>query len=130
MTANEFRKLALGFPGATEAEHMNHPDFRAGGKIFATLDYPDKNSGMVKLTPSQQSSFIRKPPEAFQPCSGVWGQRGATHVHLPSATRRVLRAALDAAWKNVTLDSSKEVGSARVAANRKIHAGASSRRRS
>lgn len=33
MTANDFRRLALGFPDATEAGHMGHPDFRVGGKI-------------------------------------------------------------------------------------------------
>ena len=49
MTANEFRRLALDLPEAVEAEHMNHPDFRVRGKIFATLAYPDKSFGMVKL---------------------------------------------------------------------------------
>jgi hypothetical protein len=102
MTANEFRKLALASPGAIEAQHMNHPDFRIAGKIFATRGYPDKNSGMVRLTPAQQRSFIKKAPQVFRPCNGVWGERGATNVHLPSATKTVLRPALNAAWKNVT----------------------------
>jgi len=35
MTANDFRKLALSLPQATEQSHMDHPDFRVGGKIFA-----------------------------------------------------------------------------------------------
>ena len=50
MTPNEFRELALGFPKAVESAHMHHPDFRVGGKIFATLGYPDQNSAMVKLS--------------------------------------------------------------------------------
>jgi hypothetical protein len=41
MTVDEFRSLALGFPGTVESAHMNHPDFRAGGRIFATLG-PDE----------------------------------------------------------------------------------------
>jgi hypothetical protein len=49
MTPNEFRELALSFPEAIESAHMHHPDFRIGGRIFATLDYPNKNSAMVKL---------------------------------------------------------------------------------
>jgi len=28
MTAADFRRLALGFPEATESAHMDHPDFR------------------------------------------------------------------------------------------------------
>jgi hypothetical protein len=47
MTANGFRRLALSFPETVEAEHMDHPDFRVAGKIFATLAYPDKTCGMV-----------------------------------------------------------------------------------
>jgi len=43
MTANEFRRLALALPEAEERAHMDHPDFRVGGKIFATLGYPDKD---------------------------------------------------------------------------------------
>ena len=44
MTPNDFRKLALALPETEERAHMNHPDFRVAGKIFATLGYPDKIS--------------------------------------------------------------------------------------
>ena len=54
MTADEFRELALSLRGATESAHMNHPDFRAHGRIFATLGYPDATRGMVKLAPHDQ----------------------------------------------------------------------------
>jgi len=32
MTVSEFRKMALSFPEAVEGSHMDHPDFRVGGK--------------------------------------------------------------------------------------------------
>ncbi len=102
MTQDEFRKLALGFLGAVESAHMDHPDFRLGGKIFATLGFPDHEWGMVNLTPDQQREFIAKAPSVFKPCSGAWGQRGATHVHLPTVTRKLLRAALAAAKDKVS----------------------------
>ena len=51
MTIDEFRKIALEIPTAVEQSHMNHPDFRVAGKIFASLGAPDENWGMVKLTP-------------------------------------------------------------------------------
>ena len=47
--ADRFRRIALGMDGAVEGAHMGHPDFRANGKIFATL-HPDLQTGMVKLT--------------------------------------------------------------------------------
>jgi hypothetical protein len=49
MTADEFRELALSFAGATEGAHMRHPDFRAHGRIFATLAYPDTAWGNQPL---------------------------------------------------------------------------------
>jgi hypothetical protein len=109
MTPHDFRQLALDAPGAVESEHMNHPDFRVEGKIFASLGYPDNSWGMVALTPGEQRSFIEKAPDAFKPCKGVWGQRGATNVHLPSVTKGVLQAALDAARKNVTVPKNRRV---------------------
>ena len=57
MTSAIFRKMALGIPGAVESSHMNHPDFRIDGKIFATLGHPDETWGMVKLAAEQQRSF-------------------------------------------------------------------------
>jgi hypothetical protein len=34
--------MALALPGTTEQAHMDHPDFRVGGKIFSTLGHPAK----------------------------------------------------------------------------------------
>jgi YjbR len=101
MTADAFRKMALDYPNAVESAHMNHPDFRIDGKIFATLGVPDKDWGMVKLTPEQQQSFMREAPEVFHPCSGAWGRGGSTNVHLTAATKKLVRAAMDCAFQNV-----------------------------
>jgi hypothetical protein len=108
MTAEEFRQLALSLPGAMEAAHMNHPDFRINGRVFATLAYPDDNWGMVKLTAEQQRSFIEKAPNVFRPCKGAWGQRGATNVHLASVNRALLQAALEVAGSNVTTKTKRK----------------------
>ena len=101
MTADEFRGMALGFPEALESAHMNHPDFRTGGKIFATLGYPDDGWGMVKLTPEQQKLYVSKAPEVFVPCKGAWGRGGATSVHLALVKEDMLRTALGSAYHNV-----------------------------
>jgi hypothetical protein len=101
MTPNEFRKMALSLPEAIESAHMGHPDFRVRGKIFATLLGRDEACGMVKLTPEQQRWFARIEPKVFAPVKGGWGRRGATNVHLESATEDNLFPALAAAWRNV-----------------------------
>jgi hypothetical protein len=110
MTVTEFRKLALEIPTAVERSHMNHPDFRVAGKIFASLGVPDKNWGMVKLTQEQQRAFIEKAPTVFKPCSGAWGRQGYTNVYLAAAKVSIVRAALDAAAKNVASRAKKKIG--------------------
>ena len=100
MTAAEFRALVLGLPEAVEQEHMDHPDFRVGGKIFATLG-PDGCWAMVKLTPEQQASFLRTDPKIFEPFNGAWGRRGCTRIILAAAKEELsVRHALLAAWQN------------------------------
>ena len=100
MTANEFRRLALSMPDAIEASHMGHPDFRVGGKIFATLGYPHRAMGMVALTPEQQALFVRSEPKTFTPVPGGWGKKGSTHVLLPTAKKSAVREALKVAYGN------------------------------
>jgi hypothetical protein len=100
MTADEFRNLALELPGAEERSHMDHPDFRVGGKIFATLGSGEE-WGMVKLTPEQQTQFVEAEPEAFEPVKGGWGGRGATQVRLDSVDKATLRRAITAAYRNI-----------------------------
>jgi hypothetical protein len=101
MTADQFRRLALSLPGVSERAHMDHPDFRIGGKIFATLGYPDASCGMLKLTLQQQQEFVRAAPKVFAPSNGAWGKRGCTNVCLKLATKATLSAAMSAAWSNL-----------------------------
>jgi hypothetical protein len=100
MTPNEFRQLALSFPEVIESAHMHHPDFRVGGRIFATLGYPDEKFATVKLTRVDQKEFVRGNPDVFRPAKGAWGLQGSTIVYLPAAMIGIVREALTAAWCN------------------------------
>lgn len=102
MTPAAFRKLALSLDGASEGAHGGHADFRAGGRVFATLGYPDAAWGMVKLVPEQQQMMVAAEPSMFRPVNGAWGLRGATSVRLSVADSRTARSALTMAWQNVT----------------------------
>ncbi len=126
MNVSGFRRVALSMPFAVEGAHMDHPDFRVEGKIFATLPprsfggaarrAPPTRSGrsgrsatggrgggalgMVKLTPEQQGVFMKANPGVFEPCQGAWGRRGCTYVRLSEVDRATLRRAMAAAWRN------------------------------
>ena len=108
MTPAAFAKLALALDGATQGTHGGHPDFRAGGKVFATLGYPDKDWGMAKLTPDQQQVLVAAEPDMFVPVKGTWGLRGATSVRLAEVDVRTMRSALTMAWQNVTAPKAKK----------------------
>jgi len=99
MTADEFRRLALKMDGATEGAHMGHPDFRANGRIFATL-YPDNKRAMVQLKPEQQADIMFVDQSAFAPASGAWGRQGSTTVQLALVNEDTLGEAMTLAWQN------------------------------
>jgi hypothetical protein len=97
MTADGFRRIALGLADAVEGAHMGHPDFRVGGKVFATLGYPRDGHAMVKLAPDEQAFFVGSEPATFAPTNGAWGKAGSTIVTLRAAKQAAVRAALVAA---------------------------------
>jgi len=99
VTPDDFRRIALGMKGAVEGAHMGHPDFRANGRIFATL-HGDRQRGMVKLTPEQQQAVVQEHPAAFEPESGAWGREGCTAVRLDAVDGDTLGAAVTLAWQN------------------------------
>jgi hypothetical protein len=114
MTEKDFRRIALGMEGAVESQHMNHPDFRANGKIFATI-HEDRKFAMVKLTPEQQQECVRENPKVFMPENGAWGRSGCTKVVLQAADEESIGEAMTLAWRNVlkTKPKSKPASSKR-----------------
>jgi hypothetical protein len=107
MTPAAFRKLALSFEGTVAGAHGGHADFRSGGKIFATMGYPDGRHAMVKLTPDQQRLLVDAEPAMFLPVKGGWGLRGATNVRLAAIDARTARSALAMAIGNLTQKTRK-----------------------
>jgi hypothetical protein len=124
MTSKDFRRIALGLQDVLENAHMGHPDFRVGGRIFATLSADDRQ-GMVTLTPEQQDAVIRADPAVFAPASGAWGRQGCTVVQLASADADAVGDAMTLAWQNaVTLNVLKKKPAAKGVRKRKAAKGA------
>lgn len=99
MTIRDFRRIALGFPGAEESSHMGATDFRVAGRIFATLASAKQGYGNLQLTMEQQKTFVEELPDVFLPIAGGWGRMGMTHIRLAAASEDVLTGAPQAAWK-------------------------------
>jgi hypothetical protein len=112
MTPAAFRKLALALPDAVAGMHVGRADFRAGGRIFATLGYPDAAWAVVKLAPEQQEMLLAGAPDVFVPVKGIWGARGYTQLRLAAADATTARSALTMAWRGVTATRSKRIRTA------------------
>jgi hypothetical protein len=80
---------------------MGNPDFRVGGRIFATLSGQARGRGVLKLTVEQQAAFIAELPEVFEPVQGGWGRMGMTYIVLDRADEETMRGALVTAHRNV-----------------------------
>ena len=119
MTVADFRRIALSLEGAEESSHMGSPDFRVGGRIFATLAAQSQGYGNLMLTPEQQAAFVEELPEVFVPIAGGWGRMGATHIRLAKANEDVLSGALRSAWKLRVEKNRKTTGKKRAVVGRK-----------
>lgn len=100
MNAGDFRRIALSLEGAEESSHMGAPDFRVGGRIFATLASQSQGYGNLMLTLEQQTAFVVEMPDVFVPIAGGWGRNGATHIRLAAANEDTIAGALRTAWQN------------------------------
>src|SRR5262249_21326358 len=99
MNAADFRRIALSLEGAEESSHMGAPDFRVGGRIFATLASQKEGYGNLMLTPEMQAEFVAELPGVFIPIAGGWGRMGMTHIRLAAGSEDVLGGGLRGAWE-------------------------------
>jgi hypothetical protein len=117
MTERDFRKLALALEGVAEGAHMGHADFRAHGRIFASLRGEPVAFGALMLTSEQQQDFIAR-SDAFTPESGAWGRSGWTRVQLTAVDGETLGEALTLAWQNAAAKAAS--ASSRRSARKKV----------
>jgi hypothetical protein len=119
MNTSDFRRIALSLPGAEESSHMGNPDFRVGGRIFATLASAKRGYGNLMLSPEQQAAFVEELPDVFSPIAGGWGRMGMTHIRLAAANEDVLAGALHTAW-NLRLEKNARAGQKKSAPAKSI----------
>ena len=112
----DFRKLALSMPGAMEGEHMDHPDFRLQGRVFASIAPAGKGAAksgplaMVKLPVMVQRRLIEQDPGAFHAAAGAWGRQGCTMIRLEHVEREVLSAVVQTAWSTAVVTTAPRPG--------------------
>ena len=101
ITKETFREIALSMPGSVEAPHFEKTSFRAGKKIFATLD-DKKQIACLKLSPVDQNVFTVVNINAVQPVPNKWGFEGWTNFDLSKMKKTTMIDALTTAFYTVS----------------------------
>jgi predicted DNA-binding protein (MmcQ/YjbR family) len=98
MTANEFRDMALSFPGTEENPHFDRAAFKVIKKrIFATLHEATQTANL-KLTPKDQKTFCQYDKKVVFAIPNKWGLQGWTTFELKSIPHELMLDALNAAY--------------------------------
>jgi predicted DNA-binding protein (MmcQ/YjbR family) len=101
MTAQEFKQLALSFPGTESAPHFDRTAFKVIGKrIFTTL-HEETGTVNVKLTPAEQSVFCDYDKKVVYPVPNKWGAQGWTTFELKAIAPELMLDALETAYDDV-----------------------------
>lgn len=100
VSADNFRRLALSFPKATEAPHFEKNSFRVGNKIFASYD-SKKNQACLKLPEIEQNVFSTAARSIIYPLANQWGRQGWTIFELDKVEKSMLTEALKIAYAGI-----------------------------
>lgn len=101
MISEEFRKLALSFPGTEEAPHFERTAFKVAGKrIFATL-HEASGTANLKLPVNDQAVFCSFGKKVVYPVPNKWGLQGWTTFELKKIPVDLMQDALNTAYQDV-----------------------------
>ncbi|MEO8820164.1 MAG: MmcQ/YjbR family DNA-binding protein [Ginsengibacter sp.] len=105
MSSEEFKDLALSFPGCIARPHFNRTAFKVERKrIFATL-LEENDSANILLSLPEQEIFC-KMDDAINAIPNKWGAHGWTTFEFKKLERAVILEALSSAYQDV-LNKSK-----------------------
>ena len=101
MTTEQFRELALSFPGVIEAPHFDRIAFKVTNRrIFSTLHEASATAN-VKFSEVDQSVFCSYKKGAVYPVPNKWGLQGWTTFELKKVPPTLVRDALHTAYQEV-----------------------------
>ncbi|HNP53153.1 MAG TPA: MmcQ/YjbR family DNA-binding protein [Ferruginibacter sp.] len=102
ITIETVTKQALTFKNVVQLPHFDKTSFRINGKIFATCD-AKKGIASLKLTPVEQSVYVKVLPDSIYPATGAWGRQGWTVFTLKQVSKAIFTEALQKAYSNLAV---------------------------
>ena len=98
ITPAEAKTMALSFEGTDEKPHFERTAFTVNKKIFATLSLKDATLN-VRFTPQVQFIFCPPNSDIIFPIDNAWGRQGWTTINLHKAAKKLVRSALEEAYR-------------------------------
>ncbi|HEY5465255.1 MAG TPA: MmcQ/YjbR family DNA-binding protein [Hanamia sp.] len=100
MNLEEFKEMALSFPGTVSQPHFDRTAFKITGKrIYATL-HEKSQSANILLSTAEQKIFCSI-DKAIYPVLNKWGDQGWTTFEINKMERAVVLDALSSAYKDI-----------------------------
>ena len=101
MTEEEFKSMALSFPGTMESPHFDRTAFKVINKrIFATL-HEGHGTCNLKFSTAEQPVFCAFDKKSVYPVPNKWGLQGWTTFDLAKVPRELMLDALETAYKEI-----------------------------
>lgn len=100
MHSEEFKNLALSFPGIISQPHFDRTAFKIEGKrIFATLHEKNESANILLSLPEQK--LFSEINQLIYPIPNKWGTHGWTTFEIKNLERDVVFEALRSAYEEV-----------------------------
>src|SRR6478735_9608187 len=98
ITPAEAKTMALSFEGTDEKPHFERTAFTVNKKIFATISLKDKTLNL-RFTPQAQFIFCPPQSDVIFPVQNAWGKQGWTTINLNKANKKLVKSALEEAYR-------------------------------
>ena len=95
---DDVKNIALSLEGSSEKPHFERIAFVANKRIFATLSSKDKTLNLM-FGPQLQLIFCPPGSDVIFPVPNGWGRKGATTIDLTKASAKLVKSALEEAYK-------------------------------
>jgi hypothetical protein len=98
VTPEETKQLALALAETGEKPHFDRTAFTINKKIYATLSVKDKTLNL-RFTPQVQFIFCPPQSDVIFAIPNGWGRKGWTTINLDKANKKLVKSALEEAYK-------------------------------
>lgn len=98
LSLEQTKQLALSLEGSGEQPHFERIAFTVKKKIFATLSEKHRTLNL-KFTPEVQFIFCPPKSDVIFAIPNGWGRQGWTTINLDKANKKLVKSALEEAYK-------------------------------